>query len=98
MNTVLDAMAEGVPLVAMPIAFEQPATAARLAYAGVAEVVPAGRASQKRLTTALRTVLEQPSYREKARRIAAEMAQGHGVTDAADLIEAAVVRPALVTV
>ncbi len=98
MNTVLDAMAEGVPLVAMPIAFEQPATAARLAYAGVAEVVPAGRASQKRLTTALRAVLEQPRYRENARRIADEMAQGRGVIDAADLIEAAVVRPALVTV
>ncbi|MFG1256203.1 glycosyltransferase [Xanthobacter flavus] len=98
MNTVLDAMAEGVPLVAMPIAFEQPATAARLAYAGVAEVVPAGRASQKRLTAALRAVLEQPSYRENARRIAAEMAQGRGVKDAADLIEAAVVSPALVTV
>lgn len=98
MNTVLDAMAEGVPLVAMPIAFEQPATAARLAYAGVAEVVPAGRASQKRLTAALRTVLEKPSYRENAKRIAAEMAQGRGVKDAADLVEAAVVRPVPLTV
>lgn len=94
MNTVLDAMAEGVPLVAMPIAFEQPATAARLAFAGVAEVVPAGRAGRKRLAGALRAVLEQPSYRANARRVAQEMAQGRGVTDAADLIEAAVLRRA----
>ncbi|MCP6059663.1 glycosyltransferase, partial [Klebsiella pneumoniae] len=75
MNTVLDALAEGVPLVAMPIAFEQPATAARLAYAGVAEVVPAGRASRVRLANALRAVLTVPDYRLAARRIADEMAE-----------------------
>lgn len=90
MNTVLDALAEGVPLVAMPIAFEQPATAARLAFAGVAEVVPAGRASTRRLSAALRAVLETPSYRVAARRIAAEMSQGGGVARAADLVEQAV--------
>ncbi|QRG05706.1 glycosyltransferase family 1 protein [Xanthobacter dioxanivorans] len=90
MNTVLDALAEGVPLVAMPIAFEQPATAARLAYAGAAEVVPAGKARSGRLARALGAVLENPSYREAAGRIAAEMAQGGGVKRAADLIEQAV--------
>ena len=90
MNTVLDALAEGVPLVAMPIAFEQPATAARLAYAGVAEVVPAGRASRVRLANALRAVLTVPDYRLAARRVADEMAQGGGVKRAADLIEQAV--------
>lgn len=90
MNTVLDALGEGVPLVAMPIAFEQPATAARLAYAGVAEVVPAAKASRARLTAALRAVLEQDDYRAAARRIATEMADGGGVDRAADLIEAAV--------
>lgn len=90
MNTVLDALAEGVPLVAMPIAFEQPATASRLAYAGVAEVVPAGRASRRRLTRALEAVLEKPDYRAAAARIATEMAAGGGVVRAADLIETAV--------
>ncbi|MEP9353652.1 glycosyltransferase [Xanthobacter sp. KR7-65] len=90
MNTVLDAMAAGVPLVAMPIAFEQPATAARLAYAGVAEVVPAGRASRSRFAKALWAVLENPAYGQAARRVAAEMAGGGGVGRAADLIEAAV--------
>ncbi|MDI4663625.1 glycosyltransferase [Xanthobacter autotrophicus] len=94
MNTVLDALAEGVPLVAVPIAFEQPATAARLAYAGVAEVVPAGRASRMRIAGALRSVLTVPDYRLAARRIADEMAEGGGVKRAADLIEEAVARPA----
>jgi len=89
MNTVLDALAEGVPLVAMPIAFEQPATAARLAHAGVAAVVPAGRASAGRLTRALEQVLSTPGPRAAARRLAAEMAQHGGVGEAADRIEAA---------
>lgn len=87
MNTVLDALAMGVPLVAMPIAFEQPATAARLAHAGVAEVVPAGKASRARLSRALKAVLETPSYRSAAAGIAAEIAAGGGVERAADLIE-----------
>ncbi|MFS8038697.1 glycosyltransferase [Xanthobacter sp. AM11] len=90
MNTVLDALAEGVPLVAMPIAFEQPATAARLAYAGVAQVVPAGKAGRRRLKAALGAVLSQPAYRQAAGRLAQEMAAGGGVARAADLIEQAV--------
>ncbi|MFG1478662.1 glycosyltransferase [Xanthobacter sp. V4C-4] len=90
MNTALDALAEGVPLVALPIAFEQPATAARLARAGVAEVVPAGRASARRLAGALDRVLRQPAHRAAARRLAAEMATGGGVAMAAERIVAAV--------
>lgn len=88
MNTVLDALAEGVPMVAMPIAFEQPATAARLAYSGAAEVVPAGRASRQWLAKALRRVLQVPTYAEAAQRLQAEIAAGGGVSHAADLIEA----------
>lgn len=93
MNTVLDALAAGVPLVAMPIAFEQPATAARLAYAGVAEVVPAGKASRGRLRAALTRVLSSETYKAAALRLADEMMAGSGVHGAADLVEAAL-RPA----
>lgn len=87
MNTVLDALAEGVPLVAMPIAFEQPATAARLAYAGAARVVPAGKASRRRLRAALQAALEDLELRAGAGRLKAEIAAGGGVEVAADLIE-----------
>lgn len=86
MNTVLDAMAAGVPLVALPITFEQPATAARLAFAGVAEVVPAGKAGLPRLEAALGKVLRDPGYKAAALRIQAETAEGGGVARAADLI------------
>ncbi|MFG1403893.1 hypothetical protein [Xanthobacter sediminis] len=46
-NTVLDTLAAGVPLVAMPIAFEPPATVAGLAHAGAAQVAPAARALEE---------------------------------------------------
>ncbi|MEP9350360.1 glycosyltransferase [Xanthobacter sp. KR7-225] len=90
MNTVLDAMAAGVPLVAVPIAFEQPATAARLAYHGVAQVVPAGRLSRRRLRAALGAVLGEPGFTAAARRVSAALVDGGGVERAADLIEGAV--------
>ena len=44
LNTVLDAVAAAVPLVVMPIAFEQPATGARVAYREAGIVVRADRA------------------------------------------------------
>lgn len=86
-NTVLDALSFGVPLVALPLAFEQPATAARLLRAGVAEIVPKG-AGPKRLRRAIEHVLGEPAYRENAARLQAEIAAAGGVARAADLAEA----------
>jgi zeaxanthin glucosyltransferase len=86
-NTVLDALSFGVPLVAIPLAFEQPATAARLDYRGVAKIVP--RSRLRRLESAVGEVLSQPSYRANAARVQAEIASAGGVSRAADLAEAA---------
>jgi MGT family glycosyltransferase len=83
-NTVLDALSFGVPMVAMPLAFEQPATGARLKRAGVAEVLGPS-ASVKRLRKAIATVIEDPAYRSNAADLAAEIGQAGGVRRAADL-------------
>ncbi|HZF44400.1 MAG TPA: glycosyltransferase [Sphingomonadaceae bacterium] len=85
-NTVLDALSFGVPLVAIPLAFEQPATAARLARAGVAEIVAKG-AGPKALKRAVARVLAEPGYREAAGRVRADITAAGGVTRAADLVE-----------
>jgi zeaxanthin glucosyltransferase len=87
-NTVLDALSYGVPMVAIPLAFEQPATAARLDRAGVARIVTPRRTSATRLRSAMETVLEDPGYREAARRLQAEIASSGGVRRAADILEA----------
>lgn len=86
-NTVLDALSFGVPLVAIPLAFEQPATAARLARAGVAEIV-SKRAGATALRDAVSRVLFDPRYREHAARLQIEIAAAGGVARAADLTEA----------
>lgn len=86
-NTVLDALSFGVPLVAIPLAFEQPATAARLARAGVGEIV-SKRAGRRSMREAVSRVLNEPRYRENAKRLQMEISAAGGVVRAADLTEA----------
>ena len=86
-NTVMDALSFGVPMVALPITFEQPATGARLERAGVARVLN-GRRTAVRIREAISEVLADPQYRERARSLQAEIASSGGVRRAADILEA----------
>lgn len=88
-NTVLDALTFGVPMVAIPLAFEQPATAARLRRVGVAEVLSPRWLTRGKVVGALRHVLEAPSYARQAALLAGEIREAPGATGAADIIEAA---------
>lgn len=81
-NTVLEALSCGLPMVALPIAFDQPAVGARIRHAGVGEVV-----KPNRLRAAIEKVLHEPRYRAAARRVQAQIASAGGVARAADLIE-----------
>jgi zeaxanthin glucosyltransferase len=87
-NTVLDALAAGVPMVVAPLAFEQPGTAARVEHAG-AGVALVGRLSQARLRSALAQVLDNDRYRAGAVRLQTEMSGLRGAEGAADLIDQA---------
>ncbi|MBB3349113.1 glycosyltransferase [Sphingomonas sp. BK069] len=93
-NTVLDALSAGVPIVALPIGFEQPATAARIVRLGAGQTLSPRRLSSRTLANALREVIDQPSYARAARGIAAEIAAGAGAPGAADAITAALATPA----
>jgi len=88
-NTVLDSLAAGLPMVAMPIAFEQPAIAARIDHAGVGRIVRPRAPLRRRLRSALETVLDSPDYRRRARSAGEEIRRAGGVRRAADLIESA---------
>jgi zeaxanthin glucosyltransferase len=88
-NTVLDALGAGVPMVVSPIAFEQPATAARVAHAGVGLVLK-GRLTAGRLRRALRLVIDDPAYARAAGRLGEELAGLGGAERAAALIDEAV--------
>src|SRR5215813_2937069 len=60
-NTTLAALSSGVPLVAVPISHDQPATAARIAFSGAGEVVAPGSLTPARLLTAVQEVIAEPS-------------------------------------
>lgn len=88
-NTVMDALSFGVPLVALPIAFEQPATGARIAHAGAGMIVR-GLRTRDRVRSAMAAVVGEQGYKRKAQVLAQEIAGAGGVRRAADLIEAIV--------
>jgi zeaxanthin glucosyltransferase len=87
-NTVMEALTEGLPMVALPLAFDQPAVGARIARAQVGEVVKPRGATTGGLEQAIARVLETPRYRARSGVIAQEIAAAGGVARAADLIEA----------
>lgn len=86
-NTVLESLAEGVPLVCIPLGNDQPGVAARVAAHAAGIVVPPRKANAKRLRSAVRAVLEEESYRREARKIQAAMSEIDGLEQAADIIE-----------
>ena len=85
-NTVLDALSFGVPMVGLPITFEQPATGARLQRVGAAEVLRRWW-TVRRIRKAVEQVLSDGAYRESAARLSQEIAVSGGVQRAADIIE-----------
>jgi MGT family glycosyltransferase len=90
LNTVLDSLSHGVPLVAMPITFEQPGNGARIRWSGTGEAIPISQVRVGKLQAAIQRVLTEESYRYNARRIQQAIAQAGGVRRAADIIEGAI--------
>jgi zeaxanthin glucosyltransferase len=87
LNTVLDSMANGVPVVAVPITYEQPAIARRVEWAGAGRVIALNRLTPSRLREAAQAVLERPGYRAAARRLAEATRNAGGTRRAADIVE-----------
>ncbi len=92
LNTVLDALRFGVPIVAVPITFEQPAIAARVEWTGAGKSLPLKRLTAARLQTTIRQVLDSPAYAQQARRMAAAICRAGGAGHAADIIESVAVQ------
>src|SRR5262249_8018989 len=71
------------------VAYDQPGVGARVEWAGVGRSIPVGRLTVDRLRDAVRTVLGDPAYRERAGRLRASIKADDGLNRAADLIEEA---------
>jgi MGT family glycosyltransferase len=89
LNTTLESAAQGVPMVVLPVTYEQPGVGARVEWSGVGRSIPVGRLTVDRLRDAVHTVLVNPAYRERARRLRSSIEAADGLNRAADLIEEA---------
>jgi MGT family glycosyltransferase len=87
MNTTLDSLTYGVPLVAIPITFEQPGTGARIRSTGVGEVLSLRKLNISKLRSAIKHVLTEDSYKKNARRIQQSIQLSGGVKLGADIVE-----------
>src|SRR5262245_2367618 len=89
LNTALESLEQGVPMVVLPVAYDQPGVGARVEWSGVGRSIPVGRLTVDRLRDAVRIVLGDPAYRERAGRLQSSIEAADGLDRAADLIEGA---------
>lgn len=87
LNTTLESLSNGVPLVAIPIAFDQPGVAARIRWTQTGDFVTPRRLTAQRLRELIIKVLREPVYRSTAARIRQAIAGTAGLCSAADIIE-----------
>lgn len=91
LNTTLEALTQGLPMVALPIANEQPGIAARIKHAGVGEWLRIRGLTPAKLRKAILKVSGDESYRKQAKRCAEQIAAANGLERAAEIIEEAVI-------
>src|SRR6516165_9751411 len=86
LNTVLESLAQGVPQLAIPITYDQPGVAARIAHKRTGVVTSLTELTTDNLALLLNEVLTDPTYRENARQLQKAIAEANGLSIAADLI------------
>jgi MGT family glycosyltransferase len=87
LNTTLESLSYGVPIVALPVGNDQPGVAARVKWLGAGQVMPLKRLSADRLRPLVSQVLNEDGYRQRARQLREEIQKTDGVRLAAGVIE-----------
>ncbi|AFY55452.1 glycosyltransferase, MGT family [Rivularia sp. PCC 7116] len=87
MNSTLEALQLGVPMLAVPIGGDQPGVAARIRYHQVGVSIPIKQLNEAKLSQAISRVFKNPIYTNKAKELAKKINSTPGVVLAADAIE-----------
>ncbi|WP_254510604.1 glycosyltransferase [Anatilimnocola floriformis] len=87
LNTALETLTRGKPMVCIPVTNDQPGVAARVVHVGAGELLPLKKVTAARLRELTQRVFAQPRYREAAERIQAEIVAAGGARTAANLVE-----------
>ena len=90
LNSTLEALNYGVPIIAIPISYEQPNIASRLVWKGVAEALPIDNFKVDKLENYIAKILDHNSYKQKALNLQAAIINSGGVNLAGDIIEEAI--------
>lgn len=87
LNTTLESLAAGVPLVAVPINFDQFGVAARIRWTGTGDFLKLRNLTASNLRAMVAKVLTEPGYRQAATRMREAIAATNGRERAADIVE-----------
>lgn len=87
MNTVMDALSNGVPVLVIPISFDQPGTAGRMKYLNVGEYIPYKSLSEKAINRTVKKIFSTNSYYENSARMKEKFLELNGVDHAIKIIE-----------
>jgi len=90
---VQHALRYGVPIVATGGKEDKPEVGARIAWSGVGRRIRSERPTPRALRRDILAVLNQPRYRQAARRVAADMAAAPGFAGLADIVDRLVGTP-----
>jgi MGT family glycosyltransferase len=89
LNTALEGLARGLPMLCVPVTNDQPGVASRVQWLGAGEVLKPSRATPGRVRELVGKLLSEWKYREAAGKCRDRMAGGPGVARAADIVEEA---------
>jgi zeaxanthin glucosyltransferase len=89
LNTVLESLSAGVPMIALPITNDQPGVAARIANKNVGVVMSSRQASPENFVKAIKLVLGVPTFRDNAQRVQQTIRRTDGLSVAAGILERA---------
>lgn len=90
LNTVMDAISQGVPTLAIPISFDQPGTAARLRYSGAGDYISVQHLSTEKVHEMAKSLLEESSYRQRAAELSTQFQALDGRARTVEIIESVI--------
>jgi zeaxanthin glucosyltransferase len=89
LNTTMECLSRGVPLIAIPLANDQPGVAGRIAWNGCGEKLSVKKLTAERLLEKINLVMGDNKYRDRARYMQSAIQRSGGVEKAVKICEIA---------